>query len=103
MTNQVNIFVKMNNLKNKPYFGSLRSKCGIYELADQLPHFTDEVLITYRRKASGLFELLVRLNSSDYFADVSGAKISDIMKDAVTVSVDPRKSTTASKVYEMAL
>lgn len=103
MTSQANVFVKMNNLKNKPYFKSLRSKCGIYELADQSSQFTDEALISYRRKESGIFELLVRLNGSDYFADVSGSKIDDIMKDARVVAVDQTKSTAASKVYEVTL
>lgn len=101
MSKQVNVFLKMDDLKNKPYFKSLRSKCGIYELASQGLNFTDEVLIVFRSKESGLTELLVRMNGSDYFTDVSADSMSELMEEARTVTVDTAKSTAASKMYQM--
>jgi len=103
MTNQSNVFVKINDLKDKSYFDSLCSKCGIYPLSWQSLHFTDEVLIAYKPKKNGLYELLVRLNDSDYFTDVSSDKITHLIKDARIENVDTRYSTKASKRYEMKL
>lgn len=81
MKTQTINFVKMDFLKQAPYFDMLISKFGIYPLSWQSKHFTNEVVIEAKEKGNGLVNIMARMNGSEYFADISKPNFHKLMEN----------------------
>lgn len=84
MSNVTITFVKMDFLKNTPYFDMLTSKCKVYKLCDQRSHFKDEVVVEASPSKTGLIKLMVRMHGSEYFTKINQCAFHELMENART-------------------